>query len=192
MSAAIASCAARLISAGAAKSGKPCERLTAPYRSARRVISRITDSVNCSALAERRSLAARARSALTGFILWLRSVEFSINGCVTSDDFDVLARFGERNRVDKLRDFAVVLPFVPLRDAVFPRIVRGQRRFHTSEIFLQTSEIEGAEAHVVIRVHKATARVSDLRASGEPLRGFWKQLHQAVSVRSGTCVGIKC
>src|ERR1700751_2886014 len=157
MSAAIASCAARLISAGAAKSGKPCERFTAPYCSARRVISRITDSVNCSALAERRSLVATARSALTGFILWLRSVEFSINGCVTSNDLDVLARLGKRNRVDKLRNFAVVLPFVPLRDAVFSRIVRGQRGFHTSEIFLQTGEIQRAKAHVVIRIHKPAA-----------------------------------
>src|SRR5580765_8296565 len=44
--------AASLISAGAAKSGKPWERLTALCFIARRVISRITDSVNCSALAE--------------------------------------------------------------------------------------------------------------------------------------------
>src|ERR1700692_1880733 len=44
--------AASLISAGAAKSGKPCERLTAWCSSARRVISRMTDSVNCSALAD--------------------------------------------------------------------------------------------------------------------------------------------
>src|SRR6185503_14480264 len=34
------------MSAGAEKSGKPCERFTAPYFSASRVISRITDSVN--------------------------------------------------------------------------------------------------------------------------------------------------
>src|SRR5664279_5300338 len=44
--------AASLISSGAAKSGKPCERLTALCFMAKRVISRMTDSVNCSALAE--------------------------------------------------------------------------------------------------------------------------------------------
>src|SRR5271165_2993128 len=44
--------AASLISSGAEKSGKPCERFTAWCFNARRVISRITDSVNCSALAE--------------------------------------------------------------------------------------------------------------------------------------------
>src|SRR5260370_41331396 len=44
--------AASLTSAGAAKSGKPCERLTALCFRARRVISRMTDSVNCSAFAE--------------------------------------------------------------------------------------------------------------------------------------------
>src|SRR5215469_4674162 len=52
MSSAIALRAASLISSGAAKSGKPCERFTAPCFIARRVISRMTDSVNCSAFAE--------------------------------------------------------------------------------------------------------------------------------------------
>src|ERR1700719_1633803 len=50
MSAAIASCAARLISAGAGKSGKPCDRFTALCSRAWRVISRITDSVKCATL----------------------------------------------------------------------------------------------------------------------------------------------
>src|SRR6266404_1250798 len=46
----IASQAASFTSSGAEKSGKPCERLIAPYRFDWRVISRMTDSVNCSAL----------------------------------------------------------------------------------------------------------------------------------------------
>src|ERR1035437_10311356 len=53
----MASCAARLISAGAEKSGKPCARFTASYCIACRVISRITDSVKCSTLSERKCLA---------------------------------------------------------------------------------------------------------------------------------------
>src|SRR5712691_1938901 len=52
MSSAMACIATRLMSSGAAKSGKPCERLTAPYFIASRVISRITDSVNRLALCE--------------------------------------------------------------------------------------------------------------------------------------------
>ena len=44
--------AASLISDGAGKSGKPCERLTAPCCCASRVISRMTDSVNRSALCD--------------------------------------------------------------------------------------------------------------------------------------------
>src|SRR5579864_5403853 len=52
MSSEMACRAASLTSAGAGKSGKPYERLTALCFSARRVISRITDSVNCSAFAE--------------------------------------------------------------------------------------------------------------------------------------------
>src|SRR6185295_432795 len=41
--------AASLTAAGAGKSGNPCDRLTPPYISLRRVISRMTDSVNCVA-----------------------------------------------------------------------------------------------------------------------------------------------
>src|SRR5262245_49091082 len=44
--------AASLMAGGAEKSGKPCERVTPPYMSFRRVISRMTDSVNCVAFRE--------------------------------------------------------------------------------------------------------------------------------------------
>src|SRR5215212_4009177 len=56
----MASIARVLMSAGAGKSGKPCERLTAPCFRASRVISRMTDSVNRLAFSEtwRCSLAA--------------------------------------------------------------------------------------------------------------------------------------
>src|ERR1700761_368792 len=50
MSAEMASWAARLISGDAGKSGKPCERLMALLAMARRVISRITDSVKVATL----------------------------------------------------------------------------------------------------------------------------------------------
>src|SRR5262245_5812876 len=53
-SALMASQAARLMSSGAGKSGKPCERLTAPWASAWRLMSRMTDSVKLEALAETR------------------------------------------------------------------------------------------------------------------------------------------
>src|SRR5437667_6262013 len=68
MSAAIASCAARLISAGAGKSGKPCARLTASYIIAFRVISRITDSVKCATLPLRKDFVGVATSAIEGEI----------------------------------------------------------------------------------------------------------------------------
>src|SRR3712207_885941 len=50
----MASAAARFNSAGAGKSGKPCERLTAPWRMASRVISRMTDSVKRAAFCDTR------------------------------------------------------------------------------------------------------------------------------------------
>src|SRR6266705_441478 len=64
ISAAIASCAARLISSGAGKSGKPWARLMAPCLIANRVISRMTDSVNDAALSETVILRAPIRSPL--------------------------------------------------------------------------------------------------------------------------------
>src|SRR5215472_15090342 len=187
----MASCAARLISAGAAKSGKPWERFTALYFSASRVISRITDSVNCAALEDKRSLVAMARSVLAGFILRLRSVKSVINGCVAGDDLHVFPRFGERNRIYKLRNFAVVLPFVPLRDAIFTRIVRGQRRFHTSEILFQAGEIERAESHVVIRVDQPARRITHLCAASKFACCFRKQLHKPVGVGYRTSIRIE-
>src|SRR3954468_6251828 len=54
MSASTAAATAALSSGGQAKSGKPCARLTAPAATARRFISRMTDSVNRSAFAEMR------------------------------------------------------------------------------------------------------------------------------------------
>ena len=54
MSAVIAARAASLTSSGAGKSGKPCDRLIAPWATESRVISRITDSVNDEALRDAR------------------------------------------------------------------------------------------------------------------------------------------
>src|SRR5476649_421048 len=63
--------AASLIAAGAGKSGKPCDRLTPPYIWFRRVISRMTDSVNCVAFFEPVSLDINNHS-------WLMAVFFFV------------------------------------------------------------------------------------------------------------------
>src|SRR3954467_12033078 len=55
-SALMAAHAASLTAAGAAKSGNPCDRFTPPCFSLSRVISRMTDSVNCRALRDPVSL----------------------------------------------------------------------------------------------------------------------------------------
>src|SRR5215470_5600032 len=67
--------AASLTDSGAGKSGKPCERFTALCFSARRVISRMTDSVNCSAFAEimRREICAMEDSVATHHLKKLRA-----------------------------------------------------------------------------------------------------------------------
>src|SRR5712692_8950510 len=62
MSALMAAHAASLTEAGAGKSGNPCDRLTPPWASLSRVISRMTDSVNCSAFLEPMSFDIRVIS----------------------------------------------------------------------------------------------------------------------------------
>src|SRR5579859_2829817 len=59
--------AASLTSGGAGKSGNPCARLTASYCNARRVISRMTDSVKYSAFSESINLAVLAILSGVGF-----------------------------------------------------------------------------------------------------------------------------
>src|ERR1700722_17088465 len=177
MSAAIASCAARLMSAGAGKSGKPCERFTALWRIASRVISRITDSVKRSALEESFGLAAAARVGWTGFIL-LGSVKSAIDIRVTRHDLDILARLGERNRVHEFSGLAVGLPRRPKRHAVFPGIVRGQRRFRAAKLFDEIGDVRGAQMDVVVRVGEACARILDFFLTGEQASRRADQLHE--------------
>src|SRR3990172_2389830 len=69
-SAAIAAVAACFTISGAAKSGKPCARLTAPCAWASRVISRITDSVKQAALRD-----ARARRTIGSLAIPLTPYE---------------------------------------------------------------------------------------------------------------------
>src|SRR5579863_2044614 len=157
MSAAMACCAADLISAGAGKSGKPCERFTAPCFSARRVISRITDSVKRSAFAERRELAfargaATALFGVAGFML--RSVEPAINVGVARNHFDVVACLRKWDRVYELGRLAIGLAGGPRRHAILTRIVRCQRPFDAAELFLQLREIERAEPNVVFGIEE--------------------------------------
>src|SRR6185437_4774455 len=158
MSAAIACCAAVLISAGAGKSGNPCERLTAWWRSAKRVISRITDSVKRPALEERAGLVAGARWIGAGFMLC--PVEPAIDGRVSRDDFHVLACLRKWNRLDEFGGLAVVLAGSPRRHAVFPSIVRGQHLFHTSELFVQIGEVSSSQSHIVGGIEEARLRIS--------------------------------
>src|SRR3989442_940157 len=128
MSSAMACRAASLISAGAGKSGKPWERLTALCFKARRVISRMTDSVNCSALAEsmRRAISyARVGAVLDseGVIAplhsfgrlrhrlrsWRRAaVNHPVGFGVSQDDLHVLAGFGEGDGLDETREYVQI------------------------------------------------------------------------------------
>src|SRR5579859_18573 len=103
----MACCAASLISAGAGKSGNPCERFTAAWRMAKRVISRITDSVKRPALEESLGLIAAGRSSGAGFMLC--PIEPAIDFGIAGNDFDILSRLGKGNRLDEFGGLAIVL-----------------------------------------------------------------------------------
>src|ERR1700733_14394601 len=84
--------AACLISAGAAKSGNPCARFTAPYSIACRVISRITDSVKCETLSLRKCFVCVDTEEITSAIAGRLAQRFVIlNGTFAPVDLDVLA-----------------------------------------------------------------------------------------------------
>src|ERR1700691_231273 len=189
-SADIASCASRLIAAGAGKSGKPCERLTAPWRRARRVISRITDSVKRSALRESFGLAARARSGWAGFI-WLSSIKPTINVRVAGHDLHVLARLGERNRVHEFGGLAVRLSRRPQCHPVFSGIVRGQRRLSAAKLFFQTRQINRTEPHIIIRVNEPRARIANFLLLGQKAGRRRNQLHQSDRALAGARFRLK-
>src|SRR5713226_5517590 len=181
MSAAMASWAARLISAGAGKSGKPWARLTAPWRIARRVISRITDSVKRSALAESICLRAAAFSGAAGFIdLSLRlGIEKPIDLGVAHHDLHVLPRLGERDRLDKLSRLVETPLRTPGYHAVLAGVIGRQRGFGTGLDTHQVGEQERPELQIVLWIKQPGARIAQFQPPRQLLPGLRQHLHQA-------------
>src|SRR5689334_17568077 len=131
MSARIASHAACLIGIGAAKSGKPWERLTALWRCASRVISRMTDSVNELAFCDRR---LRLMAAI---LAWRSAVENAVILGSPDDPLHVVLRLGERNVVDELIAVESRALGQPPDNALWSCVVRGKRRGHVATKSLQ-------------------------------------------------------
>src|SRR5690348_252715 len=177
MSSEMACRAASLISAGAAKSGKPCERFTALCFSASRVISRITDSVNCSAFAE--SMRRASCVIVDSFMVETKSlgsggkkarlmvmagsggryrdggrnagaVNHAVDFGVAQNDLHVVARFRERDRFHEFRNFVVIAFGAPKRDAIFAGVKRGQRIFRCAKIAQQSGDVHHADLQVKI------------------------------------------
>ena len=84
----------------------------------------------------------------------MHPVNLAIDFRVARDDFNVLASLGERNRIHKFRDFAVRLAGIPLANAVFSSIVRGQRRFQIAHCFAEAREIDCAEVDVEVGIEE--------------------------------------
>src|SRR6185437_15447655 len=142
ISSAMASRAAILTSAGAAKSGKPWARFTALCSKARRVISRMTDSLNSDmrVLAKRRAVLAfmlrfypaaglgfdgAVRSPLVRLVFGRRlgairrhvgrcsGIEAAVHVGVSQHNLNVPARFVKRHGFDKFGLFAERTPCAP-------------------------------------------------------------------------------
>src|SRR6266566_4939458 len=193
MSSAMAWRAASLISAGAGKSGKPWERLTALCFKARRVISRMTDSVNCSALADsmRRAISSARMGAMLdseGVIAPVHSfgrlrrrlrsrrraaVNHPVGFGVSQDDLHVLA--GGR----------------PGCDAVLAGVIRGERLLGTAEVLDESAEISRADSEVVLRIDQFVARIANAKLFGHLACGYRQNLHQADGAGVGKGVGLK-
>src|SRR2546422_6159917 len=211
MPSAMACRAASLISAGAGKSGSPCERLTALCFTARRVISRMTDSVNCSALAE--SMRRAISSARVGAVLdsegviaplhsfgrlrrRLRSrrsaaVNHPVGFGVSQDDLHVLAGFGEGDGLDELSDFFVLALGRPGCDAVLAGVIRGERLLGPAKVLDESAEIGGADSEVVLRIDQFVARIANAKLLGHLACGYRQNLHQADGAGVGKSVGLK-
>ncbi len=128
-------------------------------------------------------LAAAARSGWAGFIR-LRSIKPAINVCVARHDLHVLARLGERNRVHEFGGLAICLARSPQYHAVFPGIVRGQRRFRAAKLLFEIRDIDRAEADIVIRIDELGARIANfflLAPEAAP------SARSAASIRSRSC-----
>src|ERR1700676_719987 len=240
MSSEIACRAASFTSAGAGKSGNPCERLTALCFSARRVISRMTDSVNCSAFAEsmRRAICAmedsdavitlkskvygrrekkqrrknrkeRRKEKYSPEALKIRresgkkplarglhsangdrgdscrrdrragTVDHAVDFGVAQHDLHVVARFGERDRLDELGNFFVIAFAAPQGDAIFAGIERGQRVFRSTRAAKQAGNIHHADLQIKIWLEQFVFGVAHLELASQQLAGFGKHLHQA-------------
>src|SRR6185437_8231345 len=190
MSAEMASRAARLISAGAGKSGKPCDRFTAPYCSARRVISRITDSVNRPAFSESPGLTLAAGCGAAR--LMSGSIELAIDLCVASDDFHVIARFGERYRIHELRRLAILLPILPYHHAIRPGVIGGEHRVPTAELLAQIRQIQRPEPNIVIGIEKPRLGIAHPGLPREPPACLRNDLHQPERVRVRMRIRLEC
>src|SRR5687768_2657065 len=134
----MAATAASLTATGAPKSGNPCDRFTPPYCWLSRVISRITDSVNCVALREPRSLDMRIRLPVSLF------VEPSIILRRSQDALHVVLRLGIGNVIDELLAVGEAGPLGhPPLHRRRTRVVAGEREVHAAEVANQLGEMGG-------------------------------------------------
>src|SRR5450759_4626265 len=121
----MASRAAALRFSAAAKSGKPCAMFTALCSMARRLISRMTDSVKQAV----RSLRNRSRESMTicrEYSSLLGSVKSAVHVGIADHDLDIIPRLSERDGLDAFGRFLEGGVGEPVVHAGFSGVVGGQ------------------------------------------------------------------
>src|SRR6185369_900555 len=177
----MASLAAALISSGALKSGNPCARLTALCSMASRLISRITDSVKFAV----RSLRNRSRESMTisrEYSSLLGPVKSAVNVGVSDHDLDVIAGFGEGDRLDEfggLFEGRIGQPVVHTR---FARVVGGKGGLPlTVQLIQHHAEVKRTEFTDQVRLKQHLGReFADAQFTAKFTAGGGHHLRQSV------------
>src|SRR5262245_126630 len=149
-----------------AKSGNPCDRLTASNSCASRVISRITDSVNSAAFFDPLGFMCLLRVSASwrrdsGILLG--AVEAAIVFGSTQNPLHVALGLGIRDSVDELLTRKARAVFSqPPAHSPFAGIVTGQREVHRSELANLVGKVLGAHADIRLGGRQQPLRVRQL------------------------------
>ena len=89
-------------------------------------------------------------------------IETAIDIRVARHDLHVLARFGERNRVNEFSGLAIILAVRPQFDDDLPRrCKRLAADSRAAKLLFQVRDIDRSEPHIVIRINELRARIAD-------------------------------
>ncbi len=119
------------------------------------------------------------------------AVDLAIDVGVAHDDLDVVARFGEWNRLDQFGDFFVVAFGAPRGDAIFTGVECRERVLGFAGRLQQAGDVKHSEFEIVFGVEELRFGVANLELFREQLAGLRQNLHQADGVGVRNDVGLE-